>query len=81
MFFTFYAVGGLMLIICMIHMCIFNKKRCFIDRVSDTVVIKMVDVSSQDPSASLNSGVKKSKRNYGLPGEIIGSPSDEIDGL
>ncbi|GHU31112.1 hypothetical protein FACS1894166_01960 [Bacilli bacterium] len=80
-FYTFYAIGSLLLIIVIIHMCVFNKRRCFIDRISDTVVIKMVDVSSKDLSSSLNTGIKKSKRNYGLPGEIIGSPADEIDGL
>ncbi|GHU48922.1 hypothetical protein FACS1894218_7010 [Bacilli bacterium] len=81
MFYTFYGIGGMLLLFVVIHMCVFNKRRCFIDRVSDTVVIKMVDVSNNDPSGLANTGVKKSKRNYGLPGEIIGSPSDEIDGL
>jgi signal peptidase I len=57
-----------------------NKKRCFIDRISETCVIKLVDVNSKDPDGLLNTS-KPIKRNYGLPGDIVSNASDEIDGL
>jgi hypothetical protein len=57
-----------------------NKKRCIIDRISDTCVIKLVDVNSKDPDGLANVRTPI-KRNYGLPGEIVSSASDEIDGL
>jgi hypothetical protein len=62
-------------------MCIFNKRRCFIDHISDTVVIKLVDISSNDPNASANAKMVKNKRNYGLPGEIVAGAEDEINSL
>jgi hypothetical protein len=75
-----FSIGFLSVIIVIIHMFINNKKRCFIDRVSDTCVIKLVDVNSKDPDGLLNTS-KPLKRNYGLPGDIVSNASDEIDGL
>jgi hypothetical protein len=76
-----WGISGILLVFIVIHMCIFNKRRCFIDHVSDTVVIKLVDISSNDPSVSANAKISRSKRNYGLPGEIVAGAEDEINSL
>jgi hypothetical protein len=78
---TFYVISGVIIIFIIIHMCLSNKKRCFIDKISDTAVVKMVDVNSTDIDSNMNTKMKRAKRNYGLPGEIIGSATDEIDSL
>ncbi|MDR3330007.1 MAG: RDD family protein [Mycoplasmataceae bacterium] len=78
---TLWGISGVFLVIVIIHMCIFNKRRCFIDHISDTVVIKLVDISSNDPNASANAKMVKNKRNYGLPGEIVAGAEDEINSL
>jgi hypothetical protein len=80
-FHSLYAIGFLSLIFVIIHMCIYNKRRSFIDHVSDTVVIKLIDVSSSDSNKSANAIPGKRHRNYGLPGEIIASAEKEIDSL
>jgi hypothetical protein len=77
----FYVIGAFLLIFVIIHMCIYNKRRCFIDHISDTAVIKLVDISSSDSNPSANAKTAKRKRNYGLPGEIIAGAENEIDSL
>jgi hypothetical protein len=62
-------------------MCIYNKRRCFIDHISDTVVIKLVDIASNDSNISANVKSTKRRRNYGLPGEIVAGAENEIDSL
>ncbi|MDR0675065.1 MAG: RDD family protein [Mycoplasmataceae bacterium] len=76
-----YAIGAILLLFVVIHMCINNKRRCFIDHISDTVVIKLVDISSNESNSSSNTKIGGRRRNYGLPGEIIGSAESEIDSL
>jgi hypothetical protein len=76
-----YAIATLLLIFVIIHMCINNKRRCFIDHISDTVVIKLIDVSGSDLQPTANPKTSKSRRNYGLPGEIIAGAENEIDSL
>jgi hypothetical protein len=63
-------------------MCIFNRRRCFIDHVSDTCVIKAVDVNSKESNEALNA-IKKTgpQRKYHLPGEIVPEAAEEIDSL
>jgi hypothetical protein len=78
---AFYLIGAFLLIFVIIHMCINNKRRCFIDHISDTVVIKLVDISSDKSNTSANAKIGKRKRNYGLPGEIIAGAENEIDSL
>lgn len=58
-----------------------NKRRCLIDHISDTVMIKLVDINGKDSNLSSNNKIIKHKRNYGLPGEIVASIEDEIDSL
>ncbi len=49
----------------------FSRKRTFTDHISNTVVIKMVDVSGSDePEVHLHYKNKKNKIKYNLPGEI-----------
>jgi hypothetical protein len=76
-----YAISALLLIFVIIHMCINNKRRCFIDHISDTVVIKLIDIAGKDSNHSVNAKVGRRKRNYGLPGEIITGAESEIDSL
>lgn len=76
-------IGIIIIIFVIIHMCIFNRRRCFIDHVSDTCVIKFVDVNSKEANDALNA-IRKNQgpqRRYRLPGEISDSASEEIDSL
>ena len=72
-----------MIVFVIIHMCIFNRKRCFIDHVSDTCVIKYVDVNSKESNDALNAARRDRgpQRKYRLPGEVIVGGNDEIDSL
>jgi hypothetical protein len=80
-FHSLYAIGFLSLIFVIVHMCIYNKRRSFIDHISDTVVIKLIDISSNDSNPSANTKPSRKRRNYGLPGEIMTSAEKEIDSL
>lgn len=76
-------IGIIFIIFVIIHMCVFNRRRCFIDHISDTCVIKFVDVNSKEANESLNA-INKQKgpqRKYRLPGEILPGASEEIDSL
>ncbi len=75
-----FSFSFISLIFVAIHLCLNSKKRCFIDRISDTCVIKLTDINSKDPDAHINRQ-KPIKRNFGLPGEIVSNASDEIDRL
>jgi hypothetical protein len=74
-----YAISFVLLLFCIIYMCINNRKRAFHDRISDTCVIKLVDVNSKEAQDAMNVKPDKAKRNYGLPGEISPTAVDEID--
>jgi hypothetical protein len=76
-----YVIGGFLLIFVIIHMCVYNKRRCFIDHISDTVVIKLIDISSNGANPTANAKIGGRKRNYGLPGEIVAGAENEIDSL
>jgi hypothetical protein len=76
-----YLVSACILLFVIIHMFINNKRRCLIDHISDTVMIKLVDINGKDSNLSSNNKIIKHKRNYGLPGEIVASIEDEIDSL
>lgn len=75
-------IGMLLIVFAIIHMCVFNRRRCFIDHISDTCVIKFVDVNSKEANDALNHvRSQTSQRRYHLPGEISSSASEEIDSL
>jgi hypothetical protein len=76
-------IGLIMLIFVIIHMCIFNRRRCFIDHVSDTCVIKFVDVNSKEVNDAINAARRDQgpRRKYQLPGEIVAGANDEIESL
>jgi hypothetical protein len=79
---TIQMIGIVFIIFVIIHMCVFNRKRCFIDHVSDTCVIKYVDVNSKEVNDALNAVRKQGpQRKYALPGEILPEAADEIDSL
>jgi uncharacterized RDD family membrane protein YckC len=74
-----YTISFVLLLFCIIHMCINSKRRSFHDRISDTCVVKLVDVNSKEAQDSMNMKPRKTKRNYGLPGEIAPTAVDEVD--
>jgi hypothetical protein len=76
-----YAISALLLLFAIVHMCICNGRRCFIDHISDTVVVKLVDTNGKDSNASKNVKTGRQRRNYGLPGEIMTGAESEIDSL
>lgn len=63
----------------LINLFINSGKRCFNDNISNTIVIKMIDVNSSDIDSNLNKIVTQSKKiKYKLPGEISPGILDEI---
>ena len=62
---------------------VLNSKRPAIhDKFSNTVVVKLVDVSKTDSSYdNLNNKKKMPTRNYKLTGGIIDSANDEISSI
>ncbi|MEG1821006.1 MAG: RDD family protein [Malacoplasma sp.] len=63
----------------LINLFMTSGKRCFNDNISNTIVIKMVDVNSSDSNSNLNKAVQKTANiKYKLPGEISSTLIDEI---
>jgi len=58
-----------------------NKHRAIQDHISDTAVVKLIDINSKDKEVSKNIKPKKSHHNYSLPGEIKEGALEEIDEL
>ncbi|MCF0217437.1 MAG: RDD family protein [Malacoplasma sp.] len=68
---TFYAIATLIDILIIINICFTSRRRAFIDFISNTVVVKMIEVFDDDKSSVLNFKNKnKSTIKYNLPGEI-----------
>lgn len=53
-----------------INVIVMSKKRSLHDYLSHTVIIKMIDVNSDEPKNNKNTKQTKPKLKYGLPGEI-----------
>lgn len=81
-FTSLYTIFGLVLVYIVISTCINNSKQSIIDKFSNVVVIKLVDVNGSDKTNErLNAPKKIKHRNYSLPGVVIDSPHDTIDSL
>jgi hypothetical protein len=74
-----YMVSGLILLLVVLNLFILNKKQALIDKISNTVTIKL-NASLITPDGNANVKTSKAKRNYGLPGEIH-EGFEEIDKL
>lgn len=75
-----YMVGMLCQLFLIVNIIMQNQKRCFIDNISDTCVVFLKSVNPKDSQGLINSS-KTTKKNYGLPGEIISEANEEIDSL
>ena len=69
---TLWSVSSIISLVIIFNIIFTSRKRSLNDYFSNTVVIKMIDVNSDDPSKKMNyknnSGVNIK---YGLPGEIV----------
>ncbi|EGZ31024.1 RDD family protein [Malacoplasma iowae] len=69
---TLWSISSIISLVIVINIIFTSKKRSLNDYFSNTVIIKMIDVNSDDPSKKMNyknnSGVNIK---YGLPGEIV----------
>ena len=80
-FTTLYLFCTMLLILVFFSVVFNNKKQCLIDRISNTVTVKKIDVSGSDKQNDyLNKKSKLPKRNFNLPGVILDNPHDEILG-
>lgn len=70
-FTTLYSIAAVVDIVLIFNIILTSGKRSFNDHISNTVVIKMVDViGSHDKQSPLNFKDKKNNMKYNLPGEI-----------
>ena len=77
-----FAICGIVLIFVAIDTGIHSRRQSFIDRMSNTCVVKKVDVFSNKEKDNKNLKKKKAaRRNYALPGAVLDSPHDTIDSL
>ena len=81
-FSSLYGVCGLIFILIFFSTVLNSKRPAIHDKFSNTVVVKLVDVSKTDSSYdNLNNKKKMPTRNYKLPGGIIDSANDEISSI
>ncbi len=68
---SLYTIAAILDFILILNVAFTNKKRSFTDHISNTVVVKMVEVFSDDKNGVLNlKNKKKPVIKYNLPGEI-----------
>lgn len=73
---------GLVLVAIIISTCIHSSKQSIIDKFSNLVVIKLVDISGSDKTNErLNTPAKIKHKNYSLPGVIVDNPHDTIGSI
>ena len=78
-FITMYMVSFMLLILIIFSVAFNSKRQCLIDRISNTVTIKKIDVIGSDKdNTSINKKKKLQKRNFNLPGVILDNPNEEI---
>lgn len=81
-FASLFSIAGLVSILCVISTGIHSGHQSFNDKISNTVVVKLVDVIGSDKANERkNVKGKKIKHNYSLPGVISDSAHDTIDSL
>ena len=80
-FTTLYMVSAMLLILVLFSIILNSKKQCLIDRISNTVTVKKIDVSGSDKqNDNLNKKRELPKRYFNLPGVILDNPHEEING-
>lgn len=70
LFSTIFSVSSLITLFIIVNVIFTSKKRSFHDSISNTVVIKMTDVHSDEKRPSLSVKGNKSKVHYSFPGEV-----------
>ena len=77
-----FAICFVLLIFAAVDTGVHSQRQSTIDKMSNTCVVKKVDVLGSDKE-NKNKNLKKkaARRNYALPGAIIDSPHDTIDSL
>lgn len=79
-FITMYMVSIMLLILIIFSVAFNSKRQCLIDRISNTVTVKKIDVIGSDKDNKYISKKKKlQKRNFNLPGVILDNPNEEIN--
>ena len=76
-----FAICGIILIFIAIDTGIHSRRQSFLDKFSNTCVVKKVDVFSKKEKDNKNIKKKAQRRNYALPGAVLESPHDTIDSL
>lgn len=77
---TLLSISSLVPLVMIINIIFTSKKRSINDHFSNTVVIKMIDVNSDEPSKKGNYKQDKNVNiKYGLPGEIIPEAIETIE--
>lgn len=70
-FSSLFSIAAMANLLIIANVIMFNKKRSFTDHISNTVVIKMIDViGGNDPQMPLNFKNKTRQIKYNLPGEL-----------
>lgn len=80
-FTTLYMLSAMLLIFVLFSVIINSKKQCLIDKISNTVTVKKIDVSGSDKqNDNFNKKRELPKRYFNLPGVILDNPNEEING-
>jgi len=79
-FTSLYVITAFILVFVLFSVAFNSKRQTIIDRISNTVTIKMIDVIGSDKqNDNKNKKLRKaSTRNFNLPGGIIDNPNEEI---
>lgn len=80
-FSSFYTLSALILLLALINTIIRSEKRTIIDNWSNTVTVKLKDISSNKDNHNLNKIKTTKNKNYSLPGIILDNPNEEIKSL
>ena len=79
-FITMYMVSMMLLIFVIFSVAFNSKRQSLIDRISNTVTVKKIDVNGSDKNNKIiNKKNKLPKRNFNLPGVILDNPNEEIE--
>lgn len=81
-FTSLYVITAFILIFVLFSVAFNSKRQTIIDKISNTVTIKMIDVNGSDKkNDNKNKKLRKvSTRNFNLPGGIVDNPNEEISG-
>lgn len=80
-FITMYMVSMMLLILVVFSVAFNSKRQSLIDKISNTVTVKKIDVNGSDKdNKNINKKNKLPKRNFNLPGVILDNPNEEING-